>query len=86
MKRLIGPREKEFLAEAARDFPPDGAGYLEDPIAQTIRREKRLLDALEEALEGWDYAAQYKDEFLRKKHGDNEDIARLRVLLKEEDI
>ena len=40
-----------------------------------------LKEALEEALDGWEYAAQYKGEYFIKKHGDSEDIARLRKLL-----
>lgn len=48
-----------------------------------ILSKARLLDALEEALNGWEYAASYKSDFLRKKHGDAEDIARLRKLLEE---
>jgi hypothetical protein len=44
-----------------------------------------LAAALKEALDGWEDAAQYKGEFLMKKHGDAEDIARLRALLPAED-
>ena len=43
-----------------------------------------LRAALEEALDGWEYAAQYKGEYFVKKHGDTEDIARLRKLLDED--
>ena len=40
-----------------------------------------LRAALTEALEGWEYAAQYKGEYFIKKHGDADDITRLRALL-----
>lgn len=53
-------------------------------ITQAIRRDRQLLDALDEAIDGWEYAASYKGAFLAKKHGDAEDIARLRKLLEEE--
>ena len=37
--------------------------------------------ALEEALDGWEDASHYKGEWLAKKHGDIQDIVRLRKLL-----
>lgn len=40
-----------------------------------------LREALKEALDGWAYAASYKGDYFREKHGDDEDIARLRALL-----
>jgi hypothetical protein len=43
--------------------------------------EAELKEALREALNEWEYASQYKGEFLAKKHGDAESIARLRKLL-----
>lgn len=79
----MGPREKELRDEAARCFPPDGATYFADPFAMAALEHRQLRDALEEALSGWEYAAQYKGEFLAKKHGDAEDIVRLRKVLKE---
>lgn len=42
----------------------------------------KLREALEEALDGWEYAAQYKGEHLARKHHDAEDITRLRLILK----
>lgn len=45
-------------------------------------RAEALARALEEALEAWEYAAKYKGEYLADKHGDFEDIARLRALLR----
>jgi hypothetical protein len=47
-------------------------------------KDDRLHDALKEALEGWEYAAQYKGEYFVKKHGDMEEIAELRKLLAKE--
>lgn len=47
-------------------------------------REQQLADALKEALDGWEDAANYKGDYLAKKHGDAEDIARLRKLLEDE--
>lgn len=40
-----------------------------------------LRAALKEACEGWEEASQYKGEFLACKHGDADNIARLRKLL-----
>jgi uncharacterized protein YlxW (UPF0749 family) len=44
----------------------------------------RLREALDEALDSWQEAAQYKGDYLMKKHGDMEDIAELRKLLTKE--
>lgn len=81
----IGPREKALRDEAAESFPPDGSAYFKDPFALAGLERIQLLDALEEALEGWEDASQYKGEHLAKKHGDAEDIARLRALLGKDD-
>lgn len=40
-----------------------------------------LANALEEALDGWEESAQYKGEYLAKKHGDADRINELRTLL-----
>ena len=48
-----------------------------------LRDAARLQEALREALDGWAYAAQYKGEYFRGKHGDDADIARLSALLDE---
>jgi hypothetical protein len=48
-------------------------------------RVGKLEEALGEALDGWEYAAQYKGEFLAAKHGDASDIAEMRKLLKGSD-
>jgi len=77
----MGPREKALRESAAENFPPDGEGYFRVPLAQNALLGAQLLDSFEEALNGWEYAAQYKGEFLAKKHGDADDIARLRKLL-----
>ena len=44
----------------------------------------KLVEGLRDALEGWEYAAEYKGEYLLEKHGDAEDIERLRALLHSE--
>ena len=81
----MGPREKKLRESAAVSFPPDGSAYFDDFLAQHTLACVRVLDALEEALNGWEDAAQYKGEFLAKKHGDADDIARLRKVLEESD-
>ena len=52
-----------------------------DQLAAARQERAALEQALREAIEGWDYNRGYKDEYLVKKHGDREDIARLRALL-----
>lgn len=81
----MGPRETELRAEAEQCFPHDAEDYFRDPSARVNLERRQLLDALEEALNGWEYAAGYKGEFLAKKHGDAEDIARLRKVLSDAD-
>jgi hypothetical protein len=44
-------------------------------------RVEELEAALGEALEGWGNAALYKGEYFIEKHGDAENIARLRAAL-----
>ena len=81
----MGPREKALRESAARAFPSDrGVSYLADPFSQIGLERRQLQDALEEALAGWEKAARYKGAYLLKKHGDAEQIARLRKLLEEE--
>jgi hypothetical protein len=43
---------------------------------------KRLRDALGDAIEGWEDGANYKGDYLRKKHGDAEGIAKAKALLR----
>jgi hypothetical protein len=81
----MGPREKALGDSAIENFPPDGAAYFADRLGMACLERRQLLDALEEALNGWEDAAQYKSEFLAKKHGDSEDIARLRKVLGDAD-
>ena len=51
----MGPRETKLREQAAVTFPPDGARYFEgDILAQHSLVCARVLDALEEALAGWD--------------------------------
>lgn len=54
---------------------------LEFELEQLKKQCRELKSALKEALEGWEYAAKYKGDFLSKKHGDFEDISKLRKLL-----
>ena len=47
-------------------------------------RAERLTSMLNDALNEWADAAQYQGEYLLKKHGDMEEIARMRAALAEE--
>lgn len=50
---------------------------------EALRERLAKLEAgLATACNEWEYASQYKGEFLAEKHGDAEDIAELRELLK----
>jgi Arc/MetJ-type ribon-helix-helix transcriptional regulator len=55
--------------------------YLEQRKAQLEAENARLREALTEALEEWGYCAQYKGDYLAKKHGDGERIAEWRAVL-----
>lgn len=72
----MGPREKALREDAARCFPPDGEAYFKDSFSLIGLERRQLLDALEEALDGWAGATVIR--------GGAEDIARLRKLLEEE--
>lgn len=50
----------------------------QDPAPNTT---EALAAIAREALDEWEYAAQYKGEFLAKKHGDAERIAEHRKAL-----
>lgn len=82
----MGPREKKLREHLAK-IP----GVSTDMVLAASHgwrsdlREARLADALQEALTGWEYAAQYKGDYLAEKHGDAEDIAQLRAVLAEVD-
>jgi len=57
---------------------------VESQLAALRAAERRLQQAegiAEEALSEWDYASQYKGDYLRKKHGDVERIDELRAKL-----
>jgi hypothetical protein len=74
------PAEVERLTTALREEQEVHAECCRQ--ADTARAEvERLTKALGEALDGWEYAAPYKGEYLAEKHGDSEDIARLRALI-----
>jgi hypothetical protein len=80
---MMGPRELKLREQAAESFPPDGVAYFADGLAQAALRDAQLWDALEEACNGWEDTLGYKGTYLTHKHGDAEDIARLRALLNE---
>ena len=49
--------------------------------AATLKAELNALrEALKEALNEWEYASQYKGDYLARKHGDSERITDLRAL------
>ena len=75
----MGPREKALRDGAAESFPPNGSAYLADRDTKYALREAQLLDGLEEALDGWEAASQFKGDYLAAPHA----IARLRRLLNE---
>jgi hypothetical protein len=50
-----------------------------------VERIAELEAALKEAIEGWEDGANYKGDYLRAKHGDTEDIARVRAVLQNSD-
>ena len=45
------------------------------------RRTKELEDALEDALDEWEYCSTYKGDYLQQKHRDLEQVADYRKLL-----
>ena len=50
-------------------------------VQRLREREAALVAIAREALDEWAYCAQYKSDFLRAKHGDDERVAELRGLL-----
>lgn len=66
---------KMLLAELER---------LDRDLLTALNENERLRAALDEALEGWAEGAEYKGDYLAKKHGDRERIAELRKLLAKE--
>ena len=68
--------ERDSIAALVSDRPEVGTyGKVEGLQA----RVQELEQALREALDGWEDAAQYKGGYLSTKHGDADDIARLRA-------
>lgn len=79
----MGPREKNLRENAALCFPPDGAAYFEDPLALTCLERRQLLDALDEALNGWSrWCGRGEREF---PSVESERITALRKVLEEAD-
>ena len=70
--------------EAVREALGDAAGQtgtLAEDVAALVERTGKLEKALAYALNEWEYASQYKGDYLAKKHGDVEEIAARRALL-----
>ena len=50
-------------------------------IVRAVNHHDELVAMLEEVAAELEYAAQYKDDYLREKHGDAETVARARALV-----
>jgi hypothetical protein len=75
MKALIRELEQAVaFADDNRTFQAERADKAEALI-------RDLTAALEEAIEGFQEGGHYKGDYLRDKHGDAEDIERLRTIL-----
>jgi hypothetical protein len=68
--------DASFIANARQDLP-DLCNAADTLLARVDELEK----AATEALDGWKYNCSYKGVFLTQKHGDHEDIARLRAIV-----
>lgn len=66
----------------SRDCDPNGNEPVWLPVRRMRDRLAKLEASLSEACDEWEYASQYKGEFLAEKHGDASAIAELRELLK----
>jgi hypothetical protein len=66
-----------FIANARQDLPD-----LCNAVEALLARVEELEKAGTEALDGWEECCEYKMDCLVKKHGDREDIARLRGIVK----
>lgn len=71
MLRIASGAHKPAADEPKRWYVPQAAAS----------RIMELEAALGEALEGWEDGANYKGEYLKEKHGDAADIARVRAVL-----
>jgi hypothetical protein len=58
-----------------------GEGGPPEDVAWLIAEVETLREALGDALDAFAEASQYKGEYLREKHGDEKELARLRALL-----
>lgn len=77
-------RAREFIQTPRR---VDGnIAECADLLDKALVENAVLKAALTEALDGWEYNAQYKGAYFIKKHGDAEDITRLRALCHKEII
>jgi predicted nucleic acid-binding Zn-ribbon protein len=71
--------------QALRDEAADIIEQLWNALKSTMeihnRRTKELGDALEDALDEWEYCSSYKGDYLQKKHRDLEQVEDYRKLL-----
>lgn len=74
-------REEEVYGKGYQQGRIDAARMVRDAGPTVPRADvEALRAALTEALDGWEYCTQYKLDYLVEKHGDKEDIAKLRAL------
>ena len=71
----LTPAEADKLRSAARANIAALQQHVDRYIAE-------LEAALREAIEGWEDGANYKGEYLRKKHGDAEGITQAKAVLR----
>ena len=55
-----------------------------DTIEELEAENAKLREALKDAIDGYEECAQYKGDYLFNKHGDAEEIARLKAALEGE--
>jgi hypothetical protein len=70
--------ERDSIAALVSDRPEVGT-Y--SKVEGLVARVAQLEQALREALDGWEDAVQYKGGYLSTKHGDADEMARLRAVL-----
>lgn len=84
--RLIDDKRLDGLKEALDAYGDWLVALLPDDedtgMYECLFAERTVLrKALKEACDEFEDASQYKGEYMRKKHGDDETLARLRALL-----